>query len=74
MVVIGDESWWSGEDTSHCGQERRRVMVVRGGDESWWSEEETSHVMVHGGQGRRPVMGGDQSLWFGEIIRKTIWS
>ena len=31
-------------------------MVVRGGDESWWSEEETSHVMVHGGQGRRPVM------------------
>ena len=52
-------------------------MVVRGGDQSWWSEEETSHVMVHGGQGSRPVMvvrGGDQSWWFGEIIRKTIWS
>ena len=47
VVRRGDESWWSGEETSHDGQRRRPVMslcmVVR---------EETSH----GDQGRRPVL------------------
>ena len=28
MVVIGDESWWSGEETSLVGQGRIPVMMV----------------------------------------------
>ena len=96
MVVIGDqcshdsqgrwsrrkrdESCWSREETSLCGQGRGPVMVVRGVDQLWWSGEETSHgghrrrpVMVvigdkcsHGSQGRSPVMvvRGGDQSWW----------